>query len=126
MVGFSFGIGRTFCAKKGLAKGLNATKWEKPYYYNFSTCGPSSSLSHTSSVAANGPTPYAIWYAVIDDLPVIDLYLFGCGLVVNSVPTRQPGLGPHTQNTKADHDMRLPVNRLFGILLDGDIKRMCL
>ena len=32
----------------------------------------------------------------MDDLPVIHLCLFGCGLVVNSAPTRQPGLGPHS------------------------------
>src|ERR1700735_5022236 len=32
----------------------------------------------------------------MDDLPVIHLCLFGCGLVVNSAPTRQSGLVPHT------------------------------
>ena len=31
----------------------------------------------------------------MDDLPVIHLCLFGCGLVVNSAPTRQSGLVPH-------------------------------
>ena len=33
----------------------------------------------------------------MDDLPVIHLCLFGCGLVVNSTPTRQSDLGPHTK-----------------------------
>ena len=31
----------------------------------------------------------------LDDLPVTHLCLFGCGLVVNSAPTRQSGLVPH-------------------------------
>jgi hypothetical protein len=34
-------------------------------------------------------------YAEMDDLPVIHLCLFGCGLVVNSAPTRQSGLVSH-------------------------------
>jgi hypothetical protein len=38
----------------------------------------------------------AIQYAEMDDLPVIHLCLFGRGLVVNSAPARQSGLGPHT------------------------------
>ena len=31
----------------------------------------------------------------MDDLPVIHLCFFGCGLVVNSAPTKQSGLVPH-------------------------------
>jgi HNH endonuclease len=36
----------------------------------------------------------------MDDLPVIHLCLFGCGLVVNSAPTRQSGLVPHIERQK--------------------------
>ena len=42
----------------------------------------------------------------MDDLPVIHLCLFGCGLVVNSAPTRQSDLGPHTPralNSRTPH-----------------------
>ena len=37
----------------------------------------------------------------MDDLPVIHLCLFGCGLVVSSAPTRQSDLGPHKVNVIA-------------------------
>src|ERR1700735_5441470 len=44
----------------------------------------------------------------MDDLPVIHLCLFGCGLVVNSAPTRQSGLVLYIcdlmQNLTSSHD----------------------
>ena len=39
-----------------------------------------------------GPKLYS---TEMDDREVIHLCLFGCGLVVNSAPTRQSGLVPH-------------------------------
>jgi hypothetical protein len=46
----------------------------------------------------------------MDDLPVIHLCLFGCGLVVNSAPTRQSGLVPHTGESSSIADTRQFVN----------------
>ena len=55
-------------------------------------------MTHTTSTMCLPPSQ-----SEYPGFPVIHLCLFGCGLVVNSAPTRQPGLGPHTQRRYSQH-----------------------